>query len=71
MVEEIKGAVKEAARVIPKNQMFDIFSFIDERHIVSLKIRQLNKRYAMLVDLDDPNLNQLRRKQVEVRVTNS
>jgi len=59
-------ATKTVPRVIPKNQMFDIFSFVDHRHRVCLLIHLLNKRYSTLVDTDDPCLNQLRRKQVQI-----
>ena len=66
---EPKEEVKAAASVIAKNQMLDIFSFVEHRHKVILKIKQINKRHYIWVALDDPCLNQLRRHQVKVSVT--
>ena len=54
---EPKEEVEAAAIVIAKNQMLDIFSFVDHRHIITLKIKRLNTRNSMLVDAEDPGLN--------------
>jgi len=68
--QEIKKEDKAVACVIAKNQLFDICSFIDHQHIVTLKIRSLSRKHSIWVDLEDPCLNQLRRKVVEVSVKN-